>query len=690
MFVDHTPEAEAHRALRELPGTSLPAWHAPRLAALVSDALCLWYVGEMTELRQTDRSRDDTRVDAASGGSGLTPAIDCTKILDAVDDGVLVVDASTAQIVEANGGAARLLARSHAALRSHSFLTLAGTHEEAAPHAVKTSLGLAMASGEARFEARYLRGKGGPVWCEVRLRRADAVAPGHVVVMLRDIEAVKTIREQARVTEERYRGLAKNLPRSAIMLCDHDLRLVLVDGPEIGTVGMSKQELEGRTIYETLPADFVAIIEGNMRRVMAGESFTADLPFGPLWYTYHYRPIYDDAGTHVLYGLILAVNITDRRAAEDALRKSEERFVRIFQTSADPILVTQVATGKIVEVNDAFTRVIGWERDEALDKSTVELDMWTDPSERPRVLQELCREGAPDYLDRPVVRRDGVVLEGTVSLRPFELDGVPCHLFTFRDNTVHKEVERERERLIAELTARNAEMEQFTFTVSHDLKSPLVTITGFLGMLERDLAADNKEGVRSDIARIGSAANKMLGLLSDLLELSRVGRTNNAMEDVPLSEVMRDALELLAGALAARNVVVEIVGDLPQVFGDRVRLVQVAQNLIENAIKYMGDQPAPRIEIGTRDDAKYEVCYVKDNGVGVDCRYVERIFGLFEKLNPRSEGSGVGLALVRRILESHGGSIWVESGDEGGSTFVFRIPRRAPLAPSSVRPGGLV
>ncbi|MEY4513731.1 MAG: hypothetical protein RLZZ450_5853 [Pseudomonadota bacterium] len=645
----------------------------------------------MTELRQTDRSRDDARVDAASGGTRCASGpVDSTKVLDAVDDGVLVVDATTGHIAEANAGASRLLAQSRATLLSLSFFSLAGTHEEGAPHAVRACAAVAMTTGEARFEARYLRGKGGPLWCEVRLRRADAVCPGHLVVLIRDIEAVKEKREQARVIEERYRGLVKNLPRCAIMLCDHDLRLVLADGPEIGTGGMSKQELEGRTIYEALPADFVALVEDPMHRMMAGESFTVDIPYGPRWYTHHFLPIFDDAGERVLYGMVLVVNITDRRLAEEALRKSEERFVRIFQSSADAIIVTQVATGKIVEVNQAFTRVIGWERDEALDKSTIELGLWPDPSERPRLLRELYSEGAPAYLDRPVVRRDGVVLEGTVSLRPIELDGVACRLFTFRDNTEHKRVERERELLIAELTARNAEMEQFTFTVSHDLKSPLVTITGFLGMLERDLAADNKEGVRSDIARIGSAANKMLGLLSDLLELSRVGRTNHAMENVPMSEVMGDALELLSGALAARNVEVEVADDLPEVYGDRVRLLQVAQNLIENAVKYMGDQPSPRIEIGTRYDPKYEVCFVKDNGVGVDCRYVERIFGLFEKLNPRSEGSGVGLALVRRILESHGGSIWVESGDEGGSTFVFRIPRQHPPTPSSLRPGGLV
>jgi len=646
----------------------------------------------MTELRRTDRARDELRVDA-SGGPGLqTRLLDGRSIVDVMDDGVLVFDPHSGRILDANLGAAKLLGHELTALLSSNFWRLADTAEPLRTARDREALvETTLAHGKGRFEGSYQRPDGRRVWCEVRLLRWQPGDARSLVAILRDIEDVRAAREAARVSDERYRGLVKNLPKSAIMLCDHDLRLVLVDGPEIGLSGMTKQDIEGRTIHESLPPDFVTLIEGNMRRVLAGETFSAEIPFGPLWYTYNYLPIFDDSGTRVLYGMILAVNITERRNAEEALRKSEERFMRIFQASVDAILVTHQSTGRIVEVNDSFTSVTGWEHAEAVDKTTIELGMWTDPSVRETVLDEISRASGPGSIEHPLLCKDGTLRQGTVSLRRIELDGVPCNLFTFRDTTEHRQVELERERLIAELTTRNAEMEEFTFTVSHDLKSPLVTITGFLGMLERDLEADNKEGVRSDIARIGSASNKMLGLLSDLLELSRVGRTNNAMEDVELSEVMRDALELLAGPLAERNVEVVLAPDLPAVHGDRVRLAQVAQNLLENAVKYMGDQPHPRIEIGMRPDPRYEVCFVKDNGVGVDCRYVERIFGLFEKLNPRSEGSGVGLALVRRIVESHGGSVWVESGsEERGSTFVFRIPRRAPGTKSSMPPGALV
>jgi len=143
---------------------------------------------------------------------------------------------------------------------------------------------------------------------------------------------------------------------------------------------------------------------------------------------------------------------------------------------------------------------------------------------------------------------------------------------------------------------------------------------------------------------------------------------------VSLSEVVRDALELVSGPLAERRVRVDVAPMLPDVLADRVRLVQVMQNLLENAVKYMGSQADPLIEIGLRPDEAGTVLFVRDNGIGIDPRHHERIFGLFEKLDPRSEGTGVGLALVRRILEFHGGTIWVESGNPG-STFVMRVPR---------------
>jgi DNA-binding LacI/PurR family transcriptional regulator/signal transduction histidine kinase len=233
----------------------------------------------------------------------------------------------------------------------------------------------------------------------------------------------------------------------------------------------------------------------------------------------------------------------------------------------------------------------------------------------------------------------------------------------------------------ADLEAKNAELERFTYTVSHDLKAPLITIRGFLGFAEQDAQAGNWERFAVDMTRIVEATEKMRRLLDDLLELSRIGRLMNAPESMPLSAVVHEALQVVQGRIAARGVQIELEPDLPLVYGDRVRLVEVLQNLIDNACKFMGDQPAPRITIGRRgtDRDGKPIVSVADNGRGIDPQYHEKIFGLFNQLDPRTEGTGIGLALVKRIVEVHGGRIWVESAGQGtGSTFYFTLPDTPP------------
>ncbi len=240
----------------------------------------------------------------------------------------------------------------------------------------------------------------------------------------------------------------------------------------------------------------------------------------------------------------------------------------------------------------------------------------------------------------------------------------------------------EKQHLIEELEARNAEMERFAYTVSHDLKSPLVTIRGYLGMLEKDLAAKQDDRVEGDLRRIKAAAGRMGQLLDEILELSRVGVQVNSHEQVSMSALAREAVDNVAGAITRRGVEVEIDPALPAIQGDRPRLLEVLQNLIENAVKFMGDQPRPRVEIGCRNDGSDVIFYVRDNGIGVAERYREKIFGLFERLDLGIDGTGVGLALVQRIVEVHGGRVWVESAGIGhGSTFCFTVaPPQGTLA----------
>ena len=243
-----------------------------------------------------------------------------------------------------------------------------------------------------------------------------------------------------------------------------------------------------------------------------------------------------------------------------------------------------------------------------------------------------------------------------------------------RDISQRKWVETERENLINELEEKNAELERFTYTVSHDLKSPLITIKGFLGFLEQDAISGNTTRLKEDIQRIANATDKMQLLLNELLELTRVGRLMNPYQNVSFEQLAREAVELVQGQIQINGIEVSIQKDLPMVYGDPPRLMEVLQNLIDNASKFIGDQVNPRIEIGQNgfEDGK-PIFYVRDNGLGIDLIHHDRIFGLFNKLDANSEGTGIGLALVKRIVEIHGGRIWVQSEAKKGATFFFTL-----------------
>jgi signal transduction histidine kinase len=238
-----------------------------------------------------------------------------------------------------------------------------------------------------------------------------------------------------------------------------------------------------------------------------------------------------------------------------------------------------------------------------------------------------------------------------------------------------KRISTEQEKLIAELEIQNAELERFTYTISHDLKTPLVTINGFVGYLREHFQKGDLEAFDEDLGKIKQATANMEQTLNELLQLARVGRAVSPFEKINLKNLTDAALEKLQGQITGRRLNLRVQPGMHEVFADRSRLLEVLVILIDNALKFTMPRDSAEIEIGSRVDADEAVYYVRDNGPGIDPRYHEYVFGLFDRIDSGTEGSGVGLALAKRIIELHHGRIWVESdGDGNGSTFLFALP----------------
>jgi PAS domain S-box-containing protein len=383
-------------------------------------------------------------------------------------------------------------------------------------------------------------------------------------------------------------------------------------------------------------------------------------------------------------------DITDRKRIESELRLSEERYRLVSSVISDYTFSSALDEHGQLRLNwitGAFEAITGYTMEEFVARGGWPASVHPDDQARDALDMATLCENRRVVSELRVIHKDGSVRWVRIYAHPVwdaereQLSGI---YGAVQDITERKGVEAERERLIGELEARNAELERFTYTVSHDLKSPLITIGGFLGFLEKDALSGNTLRLQADIQRIKDAADKMRRLLDDLLELSRIGRLMNPPRLVPYAEIVAEALSLVGGRLSERGVAVEVAADLPNVYGDRLRLVEVLQNLLDNASKFMGDQPQPQITVGVCQQGLERAFYVQDNGIGIDQRYHQQVFGLFEKLDAVGDGTGIGLALVKRIVEVHGGRVWVESPGAGqGATFYFTLSHTDTTSSSS-------
>jgi signal transduction histidine kinase len=245
-----------------------------------------------------------------------------------------------------------------------------------------------------------------------------------------------------------------------------------------------------------------------------------------------------------------------------------------------------------------------------------------------------------------------------------------------REDQIRK-LNEQLERRSADLEAINGELEAFAYSISHDLRAPLRHMVGFAELLQKSASSALDDTSRRYVATILDAAKRMGQLIDDLLAFSRIGRAETRATTVPLRQLVNEVVDELRPEITSRNVAWAI-RDLPTVHGDHSMLRLVLMNLVANALKFTRTRERAEIEIGSFEDAQRGVVvFVKDNGVGFDMKYRDKLFRVFQRLhrNDEFEGTGIGLATVQRVIHRHGGSVWAEGAVNGGATVFFSVPR---------------
>jgi len=396
----------------------------------------------------------------------------------------------------------------------------------------------------------------------------------------------------------------------------------------------------------------------------SGRRETMELQIGEKFFLVVADPAKDSGGN--IQGFVhIMRDITERKLAEQELYELK----LAIEQSRDGIAFADL-DGRVRFANDAWARMHGYAAAELTGRHLSMFHTQEQLEREVNPFNEYALAHGSKAGEVGHIRKDGTIFPTWMSSTAVAFEGVKASgwLGIARDITDRKLAEQA-------LQTKNAELERFTYSVSHDLRSPLITIRTFMGHLVEDMARGDKERVAEDMGYINGASRKMAELLDELLQLSRIGRMVTPSVDAPLQDIVREVLCLVAGQIAERGVKVEVTQTPLLLHGDRPRLVEVFQNLIDNAVKFMGDQKEPKIEIGLKVKSGETLLFVRDNGMGIDPRHRDKLFGLFEKLNPEIEGTGMGLALAKRIVEVHGGRIWVESEGPGtGACFWFSLP----------------
>ena len=467
----------------------------------------------------------------------------------------------------------------------------------------------------------------------------------------------------------------------------------MIGQPVMKLIPPERQHEEQRILEKVSRGELVETFE-TIRRRKDGTDFHVSLTISPL---------FDDQGK-VIGASKIARDITEQVQQQFVLAQSRERLRQALQyqeavfSSIGEGLYTQTRQGITISLNRAAEKLLGWTRDELVGRNMHDVIHYKHPDGRPFPAEEcavlqVMRNGVPLLNNEDVfIRKDGSVFDVVYSASPiWSGDDITGMVVVFRDVTEPKRAEamlKDRDRALtaandeltqqkAGLAEANKELQSFSYSVSHDLRAPLRTVDAYVRIVEEDYGAELNDEVRRCLGIVKKASTQAGELIDDLLEFSRLGRVGMDFRPTNMTQIAREVAEEFA--LTQDGPAIDLtIGELPACSGDWRLLKMVWTNLLSNAFKFTRGRPLPQIEVGWLPDDRQEsacVYYVKDNGVGFDMKYVHKLFGVFQRLHLKDEfeGTGVGLAIVQRIVQRHGGRVWAEGKVDGGATLFFSL-----------------